>query len=72
MLLAGLEEHTGAVLAGETSGGSPNGHGDARRVRLPRTGLTIRVSTLYWQTTVPEERRKGKGSLIPFVAKREG
>jgi hypothetical protein len=64
MLLADLETHTSAVLAGETSGGAPNGYGDSRRVRLPRTGLTVRVSTLYWQMTDPRDRRDGIPPLI--------
>ena len=65
MLLADLEKHTPAVIAGEKTGARPNGYGDSRRVRLPGTGLTIRVSSLYWQMTDPRDPRDG---IAPHVA----
>ena len=58
MLLCDLEKFTPAVFVGETSGASPNGYGDSRRVRLPNTGLTVRVSTLYWQYWDPRDDRQ--------------
>jgi hypothetical protein len=65
MLLADLEHHAPAILVGEKSGAAPNGYGDSRRVRLPNTGLTVRVSTLYWQMTSPTDHRDG---IAPHVA----
>jgi hypothetical protein len=64
MLLADLETHTPAIIVGEKTGGRPNGYGDSRRVRLPNTGLTVRASTLYWQTTDPRDTRDG---ITPHV-----
>jgi hypothetical protein len=64
-LLADLETHTPAVIVGEKSGARPNGYGDSRRLRLPRTGLTIRVSSLYWQVTDPRDERDG---IAPHIA----
>ena len=65
MLLCDLEKYSPAVFVGETSGASPNGYGDSRRVRLPNTGLTVRVSTLFWQMSGPNDRREGIPSHIP-------
>jgi hypothetical protein len=65
MLLCDLEKFTPAVFVGETSGASPNGYGDSRRVRLPNTGLTVRVSTLFWQMSGPNDRRDG---IPPHIA----
>jgi hypothetical protein len=65
MLVAALETHTPAVFVGEKTGGAPNGYGDSKRVTLPNTGLTIRVSSLYWQTTDPRDVRDGFTPLIP-------
>jgi hypothetical protein len=52
-----LETHTEAILVGEPTGASPNHYGDADPVRLPNSGLTAWVSTLYWQNSLPWERR---------------
>ncbi len=65
MLAAELERETPAIFVGEPTGGKPNGYGDSRRVRLPRTGLTIRVSTLFWQLTDP---RDGRDAITPHVS----
>jgi hypothetical protein len=76
MLVAALEAHTPAVFAGEKTGGAPNGWGDSKRVTLPNTGLTIRVSSLYWQTTDPRDTRDGFTPLLPtttsFADERDG
>jgi hypothetical protein len=65
MLLAQLEKETPAVIVGEKSGATPNGYGDSRRIRLPATGLTLRVSSLYWQMSDPRDSRDG---ITPHVA----
>ncbi|MFQ5691174.1 MAG: S41 family peptidase [Gemmatimonadota bacterium] len=64
ILAAELERATPAIFVGEPTGGRPNGYGDSRRVRLPWTGLTVRVSTLFWQLTNPRDRRD---AITPHV-----
>jgi hypothetical protein len=44
-----LEQHTNAIFVGEPIGAVPNHFGDSRRVLLPSSGLTLRISSLYWQ-----------------------
>lgn len=57
MLALDLEKHTPAIFVGEPTGGRPNHYGDSRKLRLPHTGLTVRVSTLYWQYSDPRDAR---------------
>ena len=64
MLAADLEMRTPTVLVGEETGGHPNSWGDAKRVVLPQSGLTVRVSSLYWQLTSPQDRRE---AIVPHV-----
>jgi hypothetical protein len=52
-----LEENTNAIFVGEPTGGRPNGYGDSRKIVLPSSGLTVRVATLYWQTSDPRDFR---------------
>jgi tetratricopeptide (TPR) repeat protein len=49
MLVNDLERYTNAVFVGEPSGGKANHYGDSRRITLPHSGITVRVSTLWWQ-----------------------
>jgi hypothetical protein len=44
-----LEQYTDAVFVGEPTGGKVNSYGDSRKIVLPHSGLTVRVSTLWWQ-----------------------
>jgi hypothetical protein len=67
MLCADLELHTPAILLGEKTGGHPNSYGDSRRVVLPNTGLTVRVSSLYWQLTGPNDTRDGITPHVPVM-----
>jgi hypothetical protein len=71
MLAAELETWTPALFAGEKTGGDPNGYGDSRRRVLPETGLTVRVSTLYWQTTDPRDARDGIAPHLEAAARFE-
>jgi hypothetical protein len=57
MFAIDLEKHTNAIFVGEPTGASPNHYGDSRKVRLPNSGITIRVSTLYWQYAGPNDKR---------------
>ncbi|AVP99554.1 hypothetical protein C7S18_21310 [Ahniella affigens] len=56
-LVADLEKATPAIIVGERTGGSPNSYGDSRRLQLPSSGLTVRVSTRYTQGSHGEDRR---------------
>src|SRR3954451_974455 len=64
MLCNELEKHTNAFFAGEMSGGKPVGWGDSKKLLLPSSGLTVRVSSLYWQQTDPRDTRPGVGVEI--------
>ena len=44
-----LEKYTNTVFVGEPSGGKVNSYGDSARITLPHSGITVRVSTLWWQ-----------------------
>ena len=49
MLVNELERYTNVTFVGEPTGGKPNAYGDSRRITLPNSGITVRVSTLWWQ-----------------------
>ena len=67
MLAADLELRTPTLLVGEKTGGHPNSYGDSRRIVLPNSGVTVRVSSLYWQLTGPQDRRDGIAPHVPVV-----
>ena len=48
MLVNELEKYTNVTFVGEPTGGKPNAYGDSRRITLPNSGITVRVSTLWW------------------------
>lgn len=52
-----LEQNTNTVFVGEPTGGRPNNYGDSRKITLPSSGMTVRVSTLYWQKSDPRDFR---------------
>jgi tetratricopeptide (TPR) repeat protein len=56
MLVNELERYTNAVFVGEPTGGKPNHFGDSRRITLPNSGVTVRVSTLWWQQDERDRR----------------
>jgi tetratricopeptide (TPR) repeat protein len=58
-----LERYTDAVFVGEPSGGKVNSYGDSRKIILPNSGITVRVSTLWWQED-PRDKRQWKGPDI--------
>jgi len=51
-----IERHTDAIFVGEPTGSIPNSYGDSRKLRLPHSGLTLRVSTRYWQSHPTDDR----------------
>jgi hypothetical protein len=57
MLAVDLERHLRPLFVGEPTGARPNHYGDSRRTTLPNSGLTLRISTLYWQVSDPRDRR---------------
>jgi hypothetical protein len=59
-----LERWTPAVLVGEPTGGAPNGYGDPNRTVLPNSGLTLQVSSLYWQVSDPNDKRDATKPLL--------
>lgn len=59
-----LEKHTNVLYVGEPTGSTPNHYGDSRKTRLPNSGLTLRVSTLYHQYD-PTDARTALPPHIP-------
>jgi tetratricopeptide (TPR) repeat protein len=56
-LLNHLEEYTNVLFVGEPSASKGNVYGDSRRITLPNSGVTVRVSVYYWQDWAPWETR---------------
>src|SRR5215203_2079711 len=52
-----LENYTDVLFAGEPSGSRGNHYGDSRRITLPNSGITARVSIYYWQDWMPWDAR---------------
>jgi tetratricopeptide (TPR) repeat protein len=48
-LVNDLEKYTNAIFVGEPTGGKVNSYGDSSKITLPNSGITVRVSTLWWQ-----------------------
>jgi hypothetical protein len=57
-LIDHLEKYTDAVFVGEPSASKGNHYGDSRRITLPSSGLTVRVSIYYWQHWHPLDARQ--------------
>ena len=73
-----LEQNTNAIFVGEPTGGRPNGYGDSRKITLPSSGLTVRISTLYHQDSDPRDSRDAipphltvSASSADFIAHRD-
>lgn len=56
-LLNRMEKYTDVLFAGEPSGSKGNDYGDSRRITLPNSGITVRVSIYYWQEWEPWDMR---------------
>ncbi|HEX7153858.1 MAG TPA: hypothetical protein VF618_20380 [Thermoanaerobaculia bacterium] len=69
-----LEQQTNAIFAGEPLGARPNSYGDSRKTLLPSSGLTLRISTLYWQKSDPRDKRDAVAPhlAVPLLAKDRG
>jgi tetratricopeptide (TPR) repeat protein len=57
-LLNDLERYTNVVFVGEPSGSKGNIYGDSRKITLPHSGVTVRVSVYYWQDWSPWDTRQ--------------
>ena len=56
-LIHKFEELTYAMFVGEPSGAKPSHFGDARRITLENSGLSLRVSTIYWHSWLANDFR---------------
>jgi tetratricopeptide (TPR) repeat protein len=66
-----LEKYTNAIFVGEPTGGKVNSYGDSRRITLPNSGITVRVSTLWWQGD-ERDRRPWKAPQVAADLRFEG
>jgi len=71
MLTVDLERHTPALFVGEPTGGKPNHFGDSRKLQLPRSGLTVRISSLEWQYSSPRDERPWVPPHLPVAVTSE-
>ena len=53
-----LEKYSNTVFVGEPTGGKINSYGDSRRITLPNSGITVRVSTLWHQRADERDKRQ--------------
>ena len=63
-LVNDLEKYTNTLFVGEPTGGKVNSYGDSRKITLPHSGITVRVSSLWWQ----EDERDTRQSTAPHIA----
>ena len=56
-LTTALELWTETIFVGEPTGNSPSLYGDSRKFVLPHSGLTVRLSSVYWRDWSSNERR---------------
>ena len=60
-----LESNTNAIFVGEPTGEPPNQWGDPVDLTLPNSGITVQVSTLWWQFADPRDDRPFRAPDIP-------
>jgi hypothetical protein len=56
-LAVDIERNTKTLFAGERTGSRPNFYGETNRVMLPNSGVTCSISSLYWQSSMPYDKR---------------
>jgi hypothetical protein len=56
-LAVAIENNTSALFVGEPTGASPNCFGDAEEIVLPKSGIKVQCSALYWQNSDPRDKR---------------
>lgn len=62
--VAKIDQETNAVFVGEPAGAGPNHAGDAETITLPNTGVSVRISRLWWQISDPRDTRR---TMLPDV-----
>lgn len=65
MLTDALERYTNITFVGEATGSKGNTYGDSRKITLPNSGITVRVSIYYWQNWYPWDKRD---ATIPQIS----
>lgn len=77
-LAADIERNTHALFVGEPTGARPNFYSDVEKFRLPKSGIEILCSHLYWQNSDPRDMRQwilpdipAQESYADFVAHRD-
>ena len=65
LLVNELEQHTHALFVGEATGARPDTFGDSRKTQLPNSGLTVRISTIFWKNWLAGEYRQ---AISPHIA----
>ncbi len=58
MLINHLENFADVVFVGEPSASRGNVYGDSKKIVLPNSRVTVRVSSLYWQQSDPRDTRE--------------
>jgi hypothetical protein len=73
-----LERNTQAIFVGEPTGSSPNHVGEGNILILPCSDLEVNCSSLYWQSSTPQDRRTwiapslvAEPSITAFAANRD-
>ncbi len=56
-VVSALERWSETIFVGEPTGNAPSQYGDSRRYQLPHSGLTVRLSSVYWRDAEVDERR---------------
>jgi tetratricopeptide (TPR) repeat protein len=64
MAVSDLERWTNVTFAGEPGGATPNHYGEGRPTVLPRSGVVLSISTLYWQTSTAFDKRDAVKPVI--------
>lgn len=59
-----LQRDTAAIFVGEPTGERPNMYGDALPFVLPKSKITVNISSLYWQDMGPRDGRDTTGPEI--------
>jgi len=57
MLISDLAKWTHPIFVGEPSSSRGNHYGDSKRLVMPNSKITLRVSTLWWQYWDPRDQR---------------
>jgi hypothetical protein len=57
MLISDLDRWTQPIFVGEPSSSRGNHYGDSKKLVMPNSKITMRVSTLWWQYWDPRDQR---------------